>query len=163
MPEPAKEFLEQLQSGQGFVRKICRVYGESAEDREDLYQDIVFNAWRSYQTFRGDAKFSTWLYRVALNTALMHRRKAVTRRTSSLDDHPNLRDKESSLPEDMRLLYDAIHQLHPVERSLMVLYLDDMPYKEIAEVLGITENHVSVKVLRVKEKLKKILKSYGVG
>jgi RNA polymerase sigma-70 factor (ECF subfamily) len=159
----SREFMEKMQSVQRIVLKICRVYGHSAEEREDLFQEILLNAWKSYGSFRGDSKFSTWLYRVALNTALLHRRQDGTHREVSLEDHHDFREPDSSVPEDTRILYQAIDQLNPVEKSLVILYLEDMSYQEIADVLGITENNVGVKLMRTKEKLKKILKSYGIG
>ncbi len=164
MSSPAsREFMEKMQSVQRIVLKICRVYGQSAEAREDLFQEILLNAWKSYGSFRGDSKFSTWLYRVALNTALLHRRNAGPNREVSLEDHHDFREPDSTLSEDTRILYQAIDQLTPVEKSLVILYLDDMSYQEIADVLGITENNVGVKLMRTKEKLKRILKSYGLG
>ena len=116
----------------GILYKICRMYGSTAPDRQDLFQDIIIQLWRSYPSFRGEAKFSTWLYRIALNTAISDLRRQNRRITPvALDPLPiQLNDYQYSTENDERLalLYAAIGRLTEVERALTMLYLEDVRY-----------------------------------
>jgi RNA polymerase sigma-70 factor (ECF subfamily) len=155
-----KRFLEDIVSCRGILLKICRTYCWEPEDRDDLYQEIISNAWKSYPRFEGRSKFSTWLYRVALNTALSESRKNRFQRSTTdlnaVENQPEVNNDQ----EQIQLLYRAIGQLDPQEKSLTILYLDDLSYREIAEVTGLTENHVGVRLHRVKDKIKSMLSRY---
>jgi RNA polymerase sigma-70 factor (ECF subfamily) len=160
MPEREDTFLTLVREHEGRLRKICRVYGDTEADRRDLYQDILVELWRSLPTFEGNAEPGTWLYRVALNTALSHdRRQTVREETPLEEDHPLRTDAfarpNADLEEQEQLdrLYAAIDRLDDVDKALVMMYLDETSYAEMAHVLGITENHVGVKLHRIKNKL----------
>jgi RNA polymerase sigma-70 factor (ECF subfamily) len=156
-------FLEQVEQNQDIVHKICALYAMTADERKDLNQDIICQLWKSYLSFRGDSKFTTWMYRVALNTALLNVRRNRHRvRTKSLKTHHDdipmenvSRDKQRKIGR----LYEAISRLHPFDRAIILLYLEQCSYKEIADVTGISESNVSVRLVRIKKKLKELLTS----
>ncbi len=145
------------------------MYGATEPDRQDLFQEMVIQLWRSYPTFRGDARFSTWLYRIALNTAISDLRKQ-RRRPASIDPDllPNqLQDIQytSEKEEQLQQLYSAIDRLTELEKALTMLYLEDKSYQEMEEILGISQNNLRVKMNRIKDKLRKMTKEavYGIG
>lgn len=157
----AAEFSELVYNHIGILHKICRTYKRDPDDRDDLLQEIIYNAWKSYPKFEGRSKFSTWLYRVALNTALYQNRKDhFFGKKIELDVVHNsvIADVKD---ENTDLLWMAINQLNETEKSIVVLYLEELPYKEISEITGLTENNIAVKLTRIKSKMKKILESYG--
>lgn len=155
------KFLTDFEQNQNIAHKICRIYTTNQDAHKDLFQEITIQLWKNYPKFRGDSKFSTWMYRVALNTAITLYRKSKRQiQTNDISDfHYKLESKEydSELDDQMKLLYKAIHQLSDIEKALILLYLEDKPYKEIAETMGITEVNARVKVNRIKGKLKTIL------
>lgn len=156
-------FTELIKENQGIVHKICRIYTDSPEAHEDLFQEIVLQLWKSFGSFQGDSKFSTWMYRVSLNTAItLIRKKNRTIETSSIDSQPYFdlqsSDEDEEKQERLKMLYAAIRKLNDVERALVLLYLEDLPYREIAETIGITEVNARVKMNRAKDKLKELMK-----
>lgn len=154
------EFLQLLSQNQGIIGKVCSIYCNQKEDYEDLFQEITYHAWKGYATFRGDSKFSTWLYRIALNTAISSFRK----RRPTIDFVEVLPDTvftgTNEIDEQKQQLIAAIKQLKEGERAIMALYLEEMSYQEIAEIIGISENNVGVKINRIKNKLHQILKPW---
>ncbi len=154
-------FVTQLDEHQNIIHKVCRVYTNNSDAHKDLFQEITIQLWKAYPKFRGDAKFSTWMYRVALNTAITLYRKSKRQiKTNDISDfHYKIEANEydGEIEEQMKLLYKAIHQLSDVEKALILLYLEDKPYKEIAETMGLSEVNARVKVNRIKGKLKTIL------
>lgn len=156
-----QQFVTQLDQNQNIIHKVCRVYTNNSDAHKDLFQEVTIQLWKAYPKFRGDSKFSTWMYRVALNTAITLYRKSKRQiKTSDIADfHYRLESNEydATMDEQMKLLYKAIHQLNDIEKALILLYLEDKPYKEIAETMGITEVNARVKVNRIKGKLKTIL------
>lgn len=157
----AKQFSEQISNHVGILHKICRTYKKDQDDRADLFQEIVYNAWKSYPKFEGRSKFSTWLYRVALNTALYQNRKdRFFGKTTDIDLVHNVITAEPK-DESTELLWMAINRLNELEKSIVVLYLEELPYKEISDITGLTENNIAVKLTRIKSKMKKILEEYG--
>jgi len=156
-----KRFLDDILSCKGILLKICRSYCRDRDDQNDLYQDIVTNAWKSYARFEQRSKFSTWLYRVALNTALSDVRKNRHRKHTTDLDQATQEVMLEGDDENIRLLYRAIDTLTPAEKSLAVLYLDDLSYREIADITGVTETNVGVRLFRVKEKIKKWFSLYA--
>lgn len=156
-----QQFVKQLEKNQNIVHKVCRVYTTNSDAHKDLFQEITIQLWKAYPKFRGDSKFSTWMYRVALNTAITLYRKSKRQiKTNDITDfHYMLKSDEydGEIEEQMQLLYKAIHQLSDIEKALILLYLEDKPYKEISETMGITEVNARVKVNRIKTKLKTIL------
>ncbi|RXK81033.1 RNA polymerase sigma factor [Filimonas effusa] len=157
-----KEFTQLLNTHRGLIYKVCNLYCSSQEDKQDLFQEIVLQLWKSYATFNENkGRFSTWLYRVALNTAITHHRKEQKKPRSVYLEHIQI--PEPADPgldsEDIRLLYKAIEQLSPVEKAVILLYLDGKSYEEIAEITGITRTNAGVKLNRTRQKLDKIFKT----
>ncbi len=154
------EFTQQITANQKILKKICNIYGVDHEDRLDLFQEIVGQLWKSFPTFSGKAKFSTWLYKVALNTALYHLRKSRKQKMEKgmMEDLYNSYNGNQNVGEDVRVLYQAINQLNKIDRALLLLYLEEKSYQEMAEILGITKSNVNIKLVRAKEKLLKIYK-----
>ncbi len=124
-----------------------------------MFQEIVLQLWKSFPTFRGESKLSTWMYRIALNTAISgFRKKRIT--TTELSSISFQLQDTATAPqeEEMKALYAAIEKLTDVEKSIVLLFLEDKPYEEIADITGITANYVAVKMNRIKEKLRKLIK-----
>jgi len=160
-PQLEKQFVTQLEANQNIVHKICRLYTHDRESHNDLFQEITIQLFKAYPKFRGDAKFSTWMYRVALNTAItLYRKKKRSIRTT---DYDNVMFKiasteyDNTVEEQLKLMYAAIRQLNDIDKALVFLYLEDKPYSEISETLGISEVNARVKMNRVKGKLKNLL------
>lgn len=151
-------FLKLVEAHQGIIHKICRVYRRAPEDQRDLFQEIVFQLWRSISLFRGEARFSTWMYRIALSTAMadFRKRKPAIRYMAQVPDQAPEPDAAPVLQER---LFEAISRLRPEEKALVTLYLEDLSYREIAQISGISENHVGVKLNRIRAKMEKMLKS----
>jgi len=133
------KFLQLIDENQHIIHKICSLYTVNEEDRKDLSQEIVYQLWKSYQSFKGDSKFTTWMYRVALNTALLNLRR------------DRFRNRTRSLKEQ------AINQLRQFDRAIILLYLEQLSYSEIANVTGVSQANVSVRLVRIKKKLKELL------
>jgi RNA polymerase sigma factor (sigma-70 family) len=151
------QFLQLIDQHQGIIHKICRLYRDSMEDREDLFQDIVFQLWKSVPAFEGRSAFSTWMYRVALSTAITGYRKkkpAITY-TANLPDKPVTADYQE---EQRDQLFTALKLLDDGDKAIIALYLEGLNYQEIAAITGITENNVGVKLNRIKKKIQQLLK-----
>lgn len=156
------EFLSLVQKHRGIIYKICRSYTKNSDDLQDLFQEIVLQLWNSFDTFQGKSKFSTWMYRVALNTSITLYRKG--KRQPELSDTEvsmirKIEDVDEETQEKVDALYRAIHKLNDIDKALVLLYLDDLPYKEIAETLGISEVNARVKMNRAKQKLKEFIEN----
>lgn len=157
-----REFTQLLNAHPGLLYKVCRLYAPTEADRQDLFQEIVLQLWRAYPKFRGEAKPGTWLYRVALNTAISNFRTARRQPAEALSEAmlqqlPDLTD--SVADERHAQLYAAIAQLPAVEKALITLYLDDFSYAEIGGILGLTASHVGVKLLRTRTRLASLIKN----
>ena len=153
-----QEFLAIIEEHQGIIHKVCRVYRDAKEDQEDLFQEIVLQLWKAYPKFRGESKVTTWMYRIALNTAIALFRKNKIPLEYKDQISPDFSSTETILPsENEEQLFEAIRRLSQADRAILTLYLEGYPYKEIAEIIGITENYVGVKVSRIKAKLKTLL------
>ena len=160
-PELEKKFLAELDANQNIIHKVCRVYTNNADDHKDLFQEITIQLWKAYERFRGEAKFSTWMYRVALNTAIsLYRKQKRTINTSALFDNQKeltYEGYDDTQDQQLKALYTAIHKLNDIEKALVLLFLEDKSYKEISEYLGISEVNARVKMNRTKVKLKALL------
>lgn len=136
--------------------KVVRAYAFSFTDQDDLFQNIIIQVWRSVPNFKGNSKVSTWLYRIALNTALNWRRKESRHQKGrqDLDDHLYvLKVNEEDRDERLDWLYGQISRLDEIDRSLTLLMLDGFSYKEMSEIIGISESNVGVKIHRIKHQL----------
>ncbi|WP_405566424.1 RNA polymerase sigma factor [Polaribacter sp. Asnod6-C07] len=155
------KFLSDFETNQNIAHKICRVYTTNRDAHNDLFQEITIQLWKNYPKFRGEAKFSTWMYRVALNTAIsLYRKSTRTVKTQDISDFAykiKATDYDDTEEKQLGALYKAIHRLNDIDKALIFLYLEDKPYKEISETLGITSVNARVKMNRAKEKLKNIL------
>lgn len=151
-----QEFITLLSQHQKIVHKVCNLYMDRHSDREDLFQEITLQAWKAYGNFRGDAKFSTWLYRVALNTAITFFRKEKKQpAVFSTDMVPEREDDPADETESqVRAMYEAIGELSKIDKAIVMLYLEDYSYIEIGEMMGITPNNVAVKMNRIKTRLR---------
>ncbi len=157
-----EEFLKNITENQGIIHKVTRIYCDDVDDRKDLFQEILIQLWNSYGSFRNQSKFSTWMYRVAINTAITAYKKETRKvKSAPLSVELNTIMDESynfETEENTRRLYQAIGQLTGIEKSIILLYLEDKPYEEIAEITGITQNYVRVKMNRIKKKLEMLIK-----
>ena len=158
-----KEFIALLNEHQRIVHKGCNLYMDTHADREDLFQEITLQAWKAYAGFRGDAKFSTWLYRVALNTAITFFRKEKRKPDIySTEAVPDIETHETQdlIEEQVKAMYAAIGDLSKIDKAIVMLYLEDYNYNDIGEMMGITANNVAVKMNRIKTKLKESTQKY---
>lgn len=152
-----KEFLSQLKEHQNIIYKLVHLYAASEEDKKDLYQEIVLQAWKTYAAFRGEAKFSTWLYRLCLNTIFTLQRRTNKVEFTDTARYENYAVSTANSDEKDRL-YKAIRTLPETERAIISLHLDGYDNKEISELLGITANLAGVKLHRAKQQLTSLLK-----
>jgi len=155
------QFVTELQDNQNIVHKVCTLYTNDQDAHKDLFQEITIQLWKAYPKFRGESKFSTWMYRVALNTAITLYRKSKKR----IDTHNyesvifkiKAEEYDETEEQQLSLMYQAIRQLGDIDKALVFMYLEDKNYSEISEVLGITEVNARVKMNRIKTKLRTIL------
>jgi RNA polymerase sigma-70 factor (ECF subfamily) len=156
-----KEFLQIITENQGIIHKVCSIYCDLEEDRRDLFQEILVQLWKSYPSFRSESKFTTWMYRVALNTAITSFKKDKRQPDKSGVSYENLQLAEemydTRTEDQIRILNEAVSQLTGIEKSIILLFLEDKKYEEIAEITGITQNYVRVKMNRIKKKLKLLM------
>ena len=159
-----KVFSKLNKDNQGLIIKVSRLYTNSLEDEQDLFQEIVLQLWRSYDTFKGNSKISTWMYRVALNTAItLFRKKTKSPQTDELMDfhYPDFIEDDDEKQQQISLLYKVVKMLPNVERAIVMMYLDDLPYRDISENLGITEVNARVKMNRLKKTLKELMEKHA--
>lgn len=153
-----KQFLDIVRNNQGIIHKVCNIYCDTEEDRNDLMQEILAQLWRSYPSFRNKSKFTTWMYRVALNTAITSfkkQKRQPDRYPLTLFDYQIPDDSVTSETEDnLRKLSEAVSKLTGIEKYIILLYFEKKSYEEIAEMTGITQNYVRVKMNRISKKLK---------
>lgn len=150
------QFVALIDQHQAIIHKISHLYRDSREDREDLFQEIVLQLWRSVHSFRGEAKFSTWMYRVALTTAISSLRKKRPQLVYPAE-LPDPKEPLAEKDEQQERLLEALKQLNDAEKALITLYLDDFSYAEMAAITGISENNVGVKLKRIKTKIQQLL------
>lgn len=155
-----KDFFKLVNASQGILQKICNIYFYGNPYKEDYYQEIIIRLWKAYPNFKNQSSFSTWLYKVALNTAI-----DILRKESIRPVHVELTEYEYSQPDDSHhsesenkdKLYGAILHLTEVEKAIILLYLESYEYKEISVIIGVSESNIGVKINRIKNKLNKIL------
>jgi RNA polymerase sigma-70 factor (ECF subfamily) len=148
------EFMEMLRQNERIIYKVSSFYAGDEHPLTDLYQEVVISLWKAYPNFRGESKVSTWIYRIALNTCVTFFRKSRNK-PAQVDIMPEIPDVPDN-NEDIKTLYKLIAQLGKMERALVLLYLDEKPYWEIAEITGLSPTNVGTKLSRIKEKLKKM-------
>jgi len=160
--EAETSFLANLNQNIGIVHQVCHTYfRRDAMEREDVFQDIMYQLWKSYPQFKGESKFSTWMYKVALNTAITHiRRKTRAPQNAELTESvavaPHINEHMSRV-EEVHLLHEAIAALSDIDKAIILLHLEDQNYDEIASITGLTKTNVSVRLVRIKRALKDYL------
>jgi RNA polymerase sigma factor (sigma-70 family) len=163
-PALEEQFQTLVEEHKKILYKVCNSYCRNRDDRDDLAQEIIIQLWRSFGTFDERYVFSTWMYRIALNVAISFYRRESTRTRHVISDEEHLLeaiDDTDSQPEDIRLLYRFIEGLDPLNKALILLYLDGNSYQEIADVLGISETNVATKISRLKKTMKQEFSGTG--
>lgn len=154
-------FVSNLEKHQNIVHKICRMYTNDQDSHKDLFQEITIQLWKAYPKFRGDSKFSTWMYRVALNTAITLYRKSKRHIKTLEIDQVSFKIKANEYNDEteqqLKLMYAAMKQLNDIDKALVFLYLEDQSYRVISDTLGISEVNARVKMNRLKTKLRNII------
>ncbi|WP_419211587.1 RNA polymerase sigma factor [Maribacter sp. X9] len=156
MPKEAA-FTDLIRKHQGLLFKVTSIYTDNKEDQEDLFQEVVYQLWKYFDSFRNEAKITTWMYRVAMNTAITHlkRKKRRPDSISIADTIIKETDVKSELYEErLRLLYTHLQQLNTLDRGLIFLLLEGKSYKEIALITGLGASNVGTRISRIKNKLK---------
>ncbi len=161
-----KKFVELISKNEGILYKVTSIYSNGQVDQQDLYQEVVFQLWKSYGSFQNKAKFSTWLYRVAMNTAVSFLRKGKRKPTEipiseAVLDRVDCQDQ--AVEEKIKLLYAYIAELNDVDKGIVFLYLEDKTYEEIAEITGISLSNVATRLSRAKQKMKNRSKNTNYG
>ena len=156
------EFEKLVYDNQELIIKVCNIYCHNQPDKDDLFQDIIINLWKGLPSFKGNSKLSTWIYRVSLNTAISGFRKKKKDRFIDIEDIPDTEivshDNNPDNGLRIKALHFGINKLKPVEKAIVLLYLEDKSYDEISEIIGISKKNVSVRLVRLKRKLEKIIK-----
>jgi RNA polymerase sigma-70 factor (ECF subfamily) len=163
-PELQERFQTVVDQHKKILYKVCSSYCRNPDARDDLAQEIIIELWRSFHKFDERYRFSTWMYRIALNVAISFYRRENTRTRYVISDEEHLLeaiDETKNQPEEIRLLYEFIDGLDPLNKALVLLYLDGNNYQEIAGVLGISETNVATKISRLKSKMKQEFQGTG--
>lgn len=158
-------FLKLVNQHKGILYKASRIYADSVEDREDLQQEILIQLWKSYQNFKGNSEFSTWMYRVAINTAITYLKKEK-KRSNNHTDAPapfevQQEDYNPTKDRQLEIFYNAVQELNSLEKAVIFYFMEGMSHKEIGNNLGLSEGNARVKLNRTKEKIQHIIKKSG--
>ncbi len=150
-----KEFLKSIHDNQQIIYKVCKMYRDIKEDQEDLFQEIVYQLWKSYPSFRAESKISSWIYKIALNTgmAIYRKPKLIFDYFKKIPDHNHFTYTQETSESEERL-FSVLRKLNHADKALISLYLDEFSYQEISKILGISESNVGVRLNRIKRKLK---------
>ncbi len=159
--ELEREFLDMIAAQKRIIYKVCYIYAKDQDDLNDLFQEVVLNLWKSFPSYRGDSTVTTWVYRIAMNTCITFLRRSNTRLQTipMTADVASLVADEEGRTGQLQELYRLINRLGKLERALILLWLEERSYQEMADILGISKANVAVKLLRTKEKLKKMSNS----
>ncbi|PIF69952.1 RNA polymerase sigma factor [Flavobacterium sp. 2] len=166
MREKEQEFLNRIESHKGILYKVSKMYMDNHDDQQDLFQEIICQLWKSYDSFRNESQFSTWMYRVAVNTAIVFLRKEKRKVDKYEIASENIKEDEgdSHIKESqIDHFYKAVQKLEKIDKAIIFYQLEGFSHKEIGENLGISEGNARVKLNRAKEKLKEIIKNQGYG
>jgi len=155
------QFVEIVKTHQGILHKVCGMYRHDPDDKKDLFQEIVIQLWRAFPKFKQESKISTWIYQIALNVAISDFRKESRKpkRVELSENLLNISDNiyDNSTEEQIKIMHHAIAQLSEIEKAIVMLYFEEKDNEEIAEIVGITQNNVRVKMTRIREKLRTII------
>ncbi|WP_281986377.1 RNA polymerase sigma factor [Aquimarina aggregata] len=149
-------FIRLIKKNEGIIYKITKVYTHTSNDQKDLYQEIVYQLWKGFDSFRGDAKVSTWMYSIALNTALLYSKKEKRRGYNISLDNVFLKEEnyDPVLEERLKIVYSQIKNLGDIDKGIIILFLEGKKYEEISKITGLTVSNVGTRMGRIKEKLK---------
>lgn len=151
------DFLDTIKENEGAILKLVRIYADEYDERKDLYQEIVYQLWKSFHSFQGKSKISTWIYKVALNTSLahIHLKKKRSNTVSIQDTKLQFEEKhDTQLEEKINEMYSQIRQLNDIDRAIIFLFLEDKSYDEIADITGFSTTNIGTRLSRIKLKLK---------
>ena len=155
MERNEKEFERIVQTHKTTIYTVCYMFSKNEEEVNDLFQDTLVNLWKGMESFKGDCKIETWIYRVALNTCITHdRKKRRARERIPLEMEANLYQDQDAESRQVQILHNRIGKLGLIDRAIVLLWLEDLSYEEIGQIVGITAKHVGVKLFRIKELLK---------
>ena len=150
-------FSQMLAKNKNRIWAVCRVYANNDNDEtKDLFQEVLLNAWKSLPNFKGAANIDTWVYRIALNVCLQVKlSNSKSPPMANLDNVIAIHQEETSSEKQAlyKALYSCISKLNDIEKSIVLMYLEELPYKEMADITGLTENHIAVKMARIKKQL----------
>lgn len=167
MPTLEKKFLEKIEKHKGVIFKISKMYMDDFDDQKDLFQEITFQVWKAYPTFEGRSEFSTWLYRIALNTAILflksEKRRSFIQNNEVSNFKINQEEYDDEDEQKLKKMYEAINQLNAIDKALIFYYLENYSGNQIAEQMGISEVNARVKMNRAKEKLKQLINTQPHG
>lgn len=162
-----KEFLEKIEKHIGVIFKISKMYMDDFDDQKDLFQEITYQVWKAYPTFEGRSEFSTWLYRIALNTAILFLKSEKRRSFIQNNEVSNFKINQDEYDDEdeqkLKKMYEAINQLNVIDKALIFYYLENYSGNQIAEQMGISEVNARVKMNRAKEKLKQLINTQPHG
>lgn len=162
-----KEFLEKIEKHKGVIFKISKMYMDDFDDQKDLFQEITYQVWKAYPTFEGRSEFSTWLYRIALNTAILFLKSEKRRSFIQNNEVNNFKINQDEYDDEdeqkLKKMYEAINQLNAIDKALIFYYLENYSGNQIAEQMGISEVNARVKMNRAKEKLKQLINNQPHG
>ncbi|MEP6795327.1 MAG: sigma-70 family RNA polymerase sigma factor [Saprospiraceae bacterium] len=157
-----KEFVKLISEFESLIHKVCRIYAYTVADRQDLFQDVIVQLWKAFPKFKGEAKISTWIYRVAINTAITQLRKKkdfiTTYDPSDLQAHTDENHFLETEDEQISQLYVAIEKLNQIEKAIVMLYMEERSYEEMEDILGMSQGNLRVKMNRIKNKLRELTK-----
>lgn len=166
MESKEKEFLSRIETHKGILYKVSKMYMDNRDDQDDLFQEIVCQLWKAYDTFKGESQFSTWMYRVAINTSIVFLKKEKRKIDKYEIASENIKEEESDSQikeNQIEHFYKAVQKLDKIDKAIIFYQLEGFSHKEIGENLGISEGNARVKLNRAKEKLKEIIKQQGYG
>ena len=156
-----KEFITAIKENEGIIFKVTSIYCANKEDQKDLYQEIVYQLWKSFPSFRNDSKISTWMYRIALNTSITHLKKEKRNGTKlELDQiiEYKIDYKDTLIDDRIKLMYAHIKNLNTIEKGIILLFLEGKNHNEIANITGFSTTNIGTKISRIKKKLKSEIK-----
>lgn len=158
--EYQKEFMKLIKEHEGIIYKVSRAYCNQLQDQKDLYQEIIYRLWKSHSSFQGKSKYSTWMYRIALNTSISYVQKKKKNDKVLDSDYfiDRIEQVDQIIEERVKILYDQIQNLNIIEKGIILLYLEGKSYEEIAEITGFSKTNISTRLNRIKSKLKKEIK-----
>ena len=150
------EFAQIVKENRSTIYTVCYMFSKDLDEVGDLFQETLINLWRGFASFKGKSEVSTWIWRVSLNTCISSERKKKLRRTEPLSMELNVFDSRDEDNRQIQMLHSRIHRLQPFDRAIVLLWLENLSYEEIASIVGISVKNVSVRLFRIKEELKKM-------